>query len=416
MSAWLQRLSGHSLGLLGRNTLLGATGLGIRAVIQIVYLLMVSRWLGAAGYGLFAGSVALVAIASPLANWGSRYLIIQHVAKAPQQSRAIWATALVQTSVTGILLAAITLFVAGAFLPERLPIGPLALLACAELMLLPASHAASSQCQALERGAWAALSTCLIPAARTSIMLMTIAIGVDAAPSAAALAHFGGSLLGLAGGYLLVNHVNGGPPSWSQRLPLPESTRQGASFALSNAAASSYQEIDKVLMLQILGAMVVGPYTVAFRIAAVFTLPINAMISATLPRLVSQHGHQAFSNTYKTMLQVGLTYGALASIAMFVSASTLTMFFGEDYIEARHYLEVLSVWPALFALRNCIAANLTAAGKQHARTLVEVSGFALVLTLNLLFIPIIGANAAIWSLLITEALMATSMTMLSKRS
>src|SRR3546814_17242400 len=58
------------IGRLGQNTLLGTGGLAIRALIQAGYLLVLSRWLGASGYGLFAGSVAVAILGAPLAGWG----------------------------------------------------------------------------------------------------------------------------------------------------------------------------------------------------------------------------------------------------------------------------------------------------------------------------------------------------------
>ncbi len=163
-------------------------------------------------------------------------------------------------------------------------------------------------------------------------------------------------------------------------------------------------------MLQILGALVLGSYTVAFRVAAVFTLPITAMINATLPRLIAQQRQEAFSRTYNRMLKIGLGYGAFASIVLVTTAPQLTVIFGADYVRAVNYLETLAAWPILFALRSCIAASLTATGKQRTRTFIEVAAFILALSLNLILLPSMGASAAIVTLLITETAMAGGMT------
>lgn len=60
-----------------------------------------------------------------------------------------------------------------------------------------------------------------------------------------------------------------GLPAWKQRLPFISATRQGTAYAVSNVAGTSYQEVDKIIMLQ-LGAATVGSYTVAFRNLLVF--------------------------------------------------------------------------------------------------------------------------------------------------
>src|SRR3546814_6714540 len=82
------------IGRLGQNTLLGTGGLAIRALIQAGYLLVLSRWLGASGYGLFAGSVAVAILGAPLAGWGGALLLTRHIAGNRAGSRGIWATVL----------------------------------------------------------------------------------------------------------------------------------------------------------------------------------------------------------------------------------------------------------------------------------------------------------------------------------
>ncbi len=409
MHAW-HKLINYRPGRLGRNTILGTTGLGGRAIVQAAYLLIVSRWLGAEGYGLFAGSVALVTLATPLANWGSALLLTEYVAQDRSRSRGMWATALVQTGVAGGVLTVGVLALSTLLLREQLPLGPLLLLAVSELLLLPASHAASSQCSALERGGAAALSVCLVPLGRTLAMLGVVASNLTATPELAALAHFSGTVLGFVAAIALVAWVDG-LPSWHERLPLHTAIREGSTYAISSAAGTSYQEVDKTLMLQLLGAAVVGSYTVAFRITSMFVLPVAALISATLPRLIVGHGSREQHRTYRAMLLAAVGYGMLAGAAILVAAPFIPQVFGTDYSEATTYLQLLSPWPVLFALRQCMGARLTAAGQQHARSIIDVVGFLLVVLLNLIFLPVVGANSSALSLLATEIIMTIALSL-----
>ncbi|WP_225783653.1 lipopolysaccharide biosynthesis protein [Xenophilus sp. Marseille-Q4582] len=400
-NAW-RTLVNYRPGRLGQNTLLGATGLGIRAIIQAAYLLIVSRWLGAEGYGLFAGSVALAALATPLGNWGSALLLTQHIGQDRSRSRAMWTTALVQTGIVGSALVIVTLLISVSLLSQQLALGPLLLLAVSELLLLPASHAASSQCYALEHGGASALSVCLVPMGRTLAVLSAMASGLSATPEHAAWAHFGGTILGFAAAIALVARIDG-PPAWRAYLPLRDSIRQGAPYAISNAAGTSYQEVDKILMLQLLGAAVVGPYSVAFRVASLFVLPVSALISATLPRLIAECATGSQQRTYRAVLLSALSYGCLAGLAMLVVSPFVPRLFGPDYEDAAQYLLVLAPWPMLFALRQCLAAKLTAAHRQYARSMVEVAGLLLTVLLNLILLCRWGANSSALALLVTEA-------------
>lgn len=400
-------------GRLGKNALAGTAGLGFRAVIQAAYLVIVSRWLGAEGYGLFAGSVALVILGAPLANWGSSLLLTRYIALDRSRSRAMWATALVQTGVIGSLLVLGVLLITAALLQQRLPLTPMLLLALSELILLPATHAATSQCYALERGMASAVVTCLVPLGRTLAMLSIIALGIDGTPDHAAIAHFVGSLLGFTASVAIVALVDG-LPAWRSRLPFRDALREGAPYAVSNVAGTSYQEVDKVLMLQILGAATVGPYTVAFRIASIFVMPLSALISASLPRLMARAGHYDGARTYRAMLLTGVGYGVLAGLGMLIAAPWIPRLFGSDFLPASHYLGLLALWPALFALRTCLASHLTATNRQVARTYAEITGLVIAVLLNLMLLPGLGATASVLALLVAEAIMAVVMAQLGR--
>ena len=77
--------------------------------------------------------------------------------------------------------------------------------------------------------------------------------------------------------------------------------------------------------------------------------------------------------------------------------------FGTDYSEATTYLQLLSPWPVLFALRQCMGTKLTATGQKNARSIIDVAGLVLLTVLNLIFLPVMGASFSAIALLTTEA-------------
>ncbi len=404
----------YRLGKLGKSALLGAFALGIRALIQAAYLLFISRWLGAEGYGLFAGSVALAILGAPLANWGSTFLLTHHIAQNRSRSRAMWATALIQTGAIGGALSLIILSTSLFILQGQLLWQPMLLLAVSELILLPIAHVATSHCYALERSGASAVSICLIPTGRLGIMLTAIACNISGTPENAALTHFTGSLVGLLGAVMLVTRIDG-LPDWKTRLSLWEATQQGSGYAISNAANNSYLEIDKVLILQFLGATIAGPYTAAFRISSMFILPISALISAVLPRLTAQHKENNQSKTYRATLIAGLSYSSISCIAMLICAPITPLLLGPGYEKTGYYLILLSPWPILFVLRQYFATKLTASNQQASRSITEIIALAVTTALNIILLPRIGEAASIFSLLATEAIASTILWRLSKR-
>lgn len=414
MSKW-NSIIHYRPGRLGKSTILSSIGLGIRAIVQAAYLLLISRWLGADGYGLFAGIVAFFSFATPLANWGSGLLLTQYIAQDKKNSRGMWATALVQSGVIGTLLLTFTLSIVVLFLPQKIAIWSLLLLAISELILLPASHAASSQCFALERGSAAALSVSLVPFGRLVMVLLAIISPWSATPELAASAHFLGTVIGFAIAFGLVTWIDG-LPAWKRRLSLASATRQGTAYAVSSVAGTSYQEVDKIIMLQLLGASTVGSYTVAFRVASIFVLPLTALIGVFLPRLMAQYNEgRKNKHTFRMVTLTALGYAALASLGMLLTAPFLPWVFGAGYEDSLHYLQLMALWPIIFSLRQVLAAGLTAQKKQRWRSWIETVGLLLIAILNLALLPQFGAKAAIFALLVTETAVTLMMYICSRQ-
>ena len=125
------------MGSLGRGTLISTLGLVIRAVLQAAYLVLLSRWLGAEGYGLFAGSVAATVVFAPLATGGMGFVFTEKLMKKVGCPRQLWLRVATQSALSGLAVALLVLALAAFFLSVRLPMLDMTLLAAAELLALP---------------------------------------------------------------------------------------------------------------------------------------------------------------------------------------------------------------------------------------------------------------------------------------
>lgn len=402
------------IGRLGQNALLSTVGLGMRAIIQAAYLIVLSRWMGPHGYGLFAGSVAAAIIIALVSGWGITYVVTQQVARDHARSHALWATAILQVLLSGILLIGVLIVGTGMALVERVDIRSMLLLGFAELVALPLVQAATGLCLALDRGAAAAVSMCLIPAFRLFSMIAAVAVGLAGTPDHVAFLHFAGSVVGMLVAIWLVNRVDGAP-AWRERLSLPKATAEGARYAVGSLVGTSYQEVDKVLLLQILGATVAGTYTAAFRVMSVFVLPVAALMGAALPRLFAAHGTPGGFKLLKVVILVAVGYAALASIAAALIAPLMPLVFGAGYAASTRYLLLLSPWVFVFALHQSAAIGLTASNRQGARVVVESLGLAMVIGVNLWLLRTVGVGAAMLALLTSEVFMACGCWLMMRR-
>lgn len=402
LEALMSRLG---IGRLGRNALLSTLGLGTRAVIQAAYLIVLSRWMGPQGYGLFAGSVAAAILMAPISGWGIAVVLAQYVSRDRAKSPSLWATAILQVLLSGSLLVVILLIASSVVLVDRVGIGSMLVLGLAELIALPLVQVATAVCLALDKGAPAALSMCLVPVFRLVAVVVPMIIGISGTPGRVAMLHFLGSVLGVIVALRIIRLIDG-YPDWHKRLSLRRSIAEGTHYATGALVGTSYQEIDKVFLLQILGATVAGTYTAAFRVMTVFVLPLSALMGAALPRMFAEHGSPKGVGMLRVVTLSAVGYGIVASLAAAVISPVMPFIFGSGFEVSSRYLLMLSPWAIVFALHQSAATGLTAWGGQPARVLVEGVGIALVIALDLSLLHSLGARAAALALLVAELFMA----------
>nr|WP_255492289.1 oligosaccharide flippase family protein [Luteimonas sp. MC1825] len=393
------------IGRLGLNTLLSTAGLGVRALIQAGYLVLLSRWMGAEGYGLFAGSVAVAILLGPLCGWGVAYLLSDAVGRDMSALGALWATALVQIALTGTVLVALLLIASVVFLDMRLSIGAMLLLGMAELLALPVSNMAISASLAVGRGVAASCAMCVVPAGRLVFVSGFMLGGWRGEPDHVAAMHFAGSVAGALGAMGLVWHL-GGRPAWRRRRSLGRTTRDGTRYALGSLVGNGYHEIDKVLMLQMLGATAVGTYTAAFRVIGVFVLPIAALMGVALPRLYALGTSHEGAGLRRAIAIATLGYAVVATVVAAALSPLLPVLLGPDFAASSRYMLMLVPWIIPFALHQYSAIALTTRGLQGARVAVDATGLLLVVLLNLWLLQVLGRGGAVVSLLVAEVLMA----------
>lgn len=392
------------VGKMGRNTLVGSAGLGFRALLQAGYLIALTRLLGPDNYGLLAGCVAAATLLAPLSGWGAGYVFLEKVSRDRSMGGGVWASVLLQTALSGAVLAAI-MVILGLALSLRVSLLELGLLAVAELIALPIAQAATLALMSQERGVLASIVLCLVPAGRLVGVLSLAPLGISASVDTVVLMHFIGSVVGALLAALFVGCAVSWP-DWGARLSLRKSAGEGTRYAVGSLVATSYPESDKVLILQLLGTNAAGQYTAAFRIISVFVLPISALINAALPRLFVQTGSHGKGSVLRAITVAALGYAVFAAVLSIVAAPLMPLLFGAAYAPAVPLVGMLSAWIPLVALHQCGASALTSGGLQSSRVVIEAIGLVGVVASNFLLLPVLGIAGAVWSLLAVEAFLA----------
>jgi O-antigen/teichoic acid export membrane protein len=396
------RFPRFTIGKLGRTTLWSAAGLCCRALIQAGYLIVLSRSMGVSGYGAFAGAVALVMLLSPLSGWGISYLLTQKLISSPTRYRELFISALIQIFLSGCLLLLASFLLAMVFLDAKISFYSLLLLGISELFLLPAALIAMNFSLVSENGRVAAITMCVIPFGRLiAVVVPAIFFGRSLDFKYVCELHFYGSIVGFLFSFLLVVKMVGLPLRYSYSDSINLFAGSGR-YAVGSLVTSNYLEVDKILILQVLGSAALGSYSVAFRVASVCVMPIAALMSSILPRFFALSDPIKILKLAKLAVMTTVLYGVLVCVGVLLVAPLLPKVFGSDFYSAVSLLMLFSVWPLFYAIRNIAATALTGIGLQRVRIFAELIGLILIIVLNLTLLPQLGARAAVYSLLVSE--------------
>lgn len=384
------------LGALEQASAYALLGLAARAILQAAYLVMLARWLGPSGYGLFAGSAALIMAFAPLSGWGVAPLVSRQASRGPLHASRTWRRAERRITASFLLLLPACLFLGSGVLPEGLALPALAAIAVAELLAVPTQRAAASLLLAIGRPRQSAISLLLLPGFRLAIISIGAWWSPLGTPEQVALWHLGASLLGVGATAMMVRRVLPQHPEPSPPLG------KGTEFAIGSWLNSAYLEADKVILLQLQDSVLAGVYTLAFRVVAVLTLPAAALASALLPRVFAAPEPVRMVRTLRWSLIVISAYGVVAAGLTFAFSPALPWLFGDSYADAVSLLQAFALWPLGYAWHQCAAAFLSGSGRQGVRLLIEAGGNVALLGLTLWAVPRYGAWGALVGLTLSE--------------
>jgi O-antigen/teichoic acid export membrane protein len=399
------------IGSLGVAATAISVAMFLRGGILALYLVAITRWLGVDNYGTFASAVTAAAILAPVAGWGAAQLLMQRISARPHLLGAELKSAAWQLTFVGSALVAISLIIAWK-LNVQMNLAALIVVSVSELLLLPATLLVATACQAVGDTRRTMIVICLSPILRLLSLGVAAAAGANGSPANAALVHLVGTLLATVISLRITEPVWRKNSSSSRAHNRFARLVRGTRYALGNAAALLYLEIDKLLIISLVGSNALGSYVVAFRIAMLAGTPVAGLSSVVLPRLFSLRGSGQRVKTERVALLVSTGYGALAGAALALASPWLTLIFGQDFGDASRYLLLLSPWPMLYACKLALATQLTGAGQQGLRAIVESGGVMVALLAGWPLIASYGAKGAALALLVAEASMIVVMLLL----
>jgi O-antigen/teichoic acid export membrane protein len=201
-------------------------------------------------------------------------------------------------------------------------------------------------------------------------------------------------------GLVLVYRQRGGAiMAWRFSRPMAKSLLKDSwPLVFPTVLTIVYLRIDQVVLGSMLGSEVLGNYSVAVRVAEMWSFLPIVICSATFPAMVKAEAHSEelfYAHMQKLYnLMVLLAY-AFALPMTFFARVIIQLLFSSTYAEAGPLLAALA-WTGVFTSLG-IARNTLIVAKNWTRVkLISVAlGAVLNILLNYLFIPRYGAMGAV---------------------
>lgn len=380
-------------------------GRGLMIVVQAVYFILLARALGATQYGAFVGAVAIATILSPFSTLGSGNLLIKHVARNRSAFRQSWGDALITSFVSGGALTFLGVIAASIVLPNSISWKLVLPIAVAELVCGRTIEVASHAFLAIEdvrmsSTVLVALSTCRMLAAGALMLVYDHASALNWA-----VLYLISSAIPCIGAIITVSSMVG-MPVFAYSLRWSE-LREGFYFAISYSAQTIYNDIDKIMLVRLVGLQPAGIYGAAYRIVNVACAPIGALVYAAYPRFF-QHGHQGLDACLRfarKLVARSAAFGLVGALGLFFGAPLLVPIIGRQYAESVEALRWLAPIVLFRSIHYFAADTLTGSDHQGLRSLIQVSVAVVNVALNWVILPRYSWRGAAWTSIFSDGVL-----------
>ena len=401
--------------LLFTNTLWAIGGYVARLLLQAVYFVIIARCLGPKEYGGFIAIAAMASLVAPFVSLGSGSLLIKHVSRDRSRFAECWGNCLVVTAVSGVGLILLTVALGAIWLPRSISLLTIVLICAADLIFVRLLDMAAWAFQAFEQLAMNARLNVLISVTRLcGVIGLAVLVRKPTVLTWAAV-YLSAAIVAAACALVWVN-TRLGMPAPRLRGIISE-CKEGLYFAVSNSAATIYNDIDKTMVARLSTLEATGIYGAAYRLMDVAFIPVRALLNAAYPSFF-RHGvnglHSALRYGRRLLLQT-LPYAFVAVAALYLGAPLVPTILGKSYSNVTEALCWLCPLPLLKTLQFFIADALTGAGYQRIRTVAQVLVALFNILINLWAIPAFGWRGAAWSSLASDGLLALSLWLIAYR-
>lgn len=395
-----------TLGGLARGTIAVLAWNIARLLTQLAWVVLMARSLSVEGYGSFSGIAGLAIALSGLVGAGLGLRMYQDVARKHELFGLRWAQAKGVMAWSALLLWVLFVGVGSlAFADVSLAI--IAAVAIAELVGSPMVTHVAFAYAAHGRLSAAAAAPVFMSLARLLAVILFPLLSAGDELQTYALLHASTTLGCAMVQWAWCGHSLAPTPT-SGKLDA-DALSEGARLSSIWASGQALGALDKTMALREGGAEIAGQYTAASRFASLAALPVDALVTAAMPRLF-RAGTSEGAHPQLVLWLLGATfgYGIVVGGALMAGATLLPLLLGVEFAPAVPVMSVLALYVPAYCLRTLGANILLGSGRTRWRLASELAALLLLAALMAAWAPE-GAVGAAWAVVITEAALMTSL-------
>lgn len=389
------------------NTLVQILGKALSTTLGVIITVILTRYLGPAGFGTFTFALVFVTMFGTLADWGITMITIREASKNEKESGLIIGNVLLVRFCLACLAAVVSVLAI-----HLLPYDSQTKLvvSLASLSLLALSLKTSFQIiftVKLKMENWAISE---VIANIVGIILILVLVfykfGLPQIILAVIFGHLAAAILAAVLGIKLLPLKLSFITKYTRHLLL-ESIPMGGILILFTV----YNRMDMIILSLVKGQEAVGLYGAAYRIYEVLIVIAAYFANSILP-LISNYAvsdrdklRQTFKKSYVVLFFLGIS---VALINFIFAPLGIAIIAGSKFTGSVLPLQILSL-ALIFSYFNHINGyTLIAIGKQWYSFYIAIFALVVNLVLNVIFIPIFSYPAAAFITFITEGVVVFS--------
>lgn len=387
-------------GKLAANSVQAIFGQILRAGVQGLNFILITRFLEAEQFGLFTASHALVLIVGCFAGLAFPHLLVIETSKAPKLAPNYFYRSLKFVLLTAPLLITIVFGLHIAIIDHQEMLLALLLLAISELLFFPLIDSCARVYQSFEQ---MRISTRLHNAPiylRFFILAGHLSLSQEL------------SILQVCTYYCLASGIASlFVVAWSiktiglDRTPVTGlSLQPGLLMGGSYLAHKSIQDVDKTVLAAIHTTQAAGIYSAGYRLVELAIIPARGVLETAYNRYMTA-GNEGLSSSFNYSLRVlpwPIAYSIVVAVLLYLFSPAITWVLGDSFAESETVIQLFCVYPILFTVRQSLIQVLESSKLIFARASIYGLTALINLALTLWWVREHGWEGAIWATYVAE--------------